>query len=128
MHGILVIENKKNRLSELHNNKSPRRDVAMQRLYECGNNNKYNQNPKNQFFSKISPKPKSLSTIIRSFKSIVTKMVNQKYPKINFTWQPRFYEHIIRNDEALHEIREYIKYNPVQWNEDRNNIKNLANK
>ena len=137
LHGILVIENKKNWSSELHNNKSPRRDVALQRLYECGNN-KYNRNPKNQFFSKISPKPKSLSVIIRSFKSIITKMVNQKYPEINFMWpfglelmverQPRFYEHIIRNDDALYEICEYIKYNPYNWEQDRNNIKNLANK
>ncbi|MCK9375445.1 MAG: YraN family protein [Syntrophobacterales bacterium] len=36
-------------------------------------------------------------------------------------WQRSFYEHVIRNDEALNRIREYIKYNPQKWELDREN-------
>ncbi len=36
-------------------------------------------------------------------------------------WQRSFYDHVIRNDEALNRIREYIKYNPQRWDLDREN-------
>jgi putative transposase len=36
-------------------------------------------------------------------------------------WQRSFYEHVIRNDESLNRIREYIKYNPQRWDLDREN-------
>ena len=36
-------------------------------------------------------------------------------------WQRNYYEHIIRNDESLHRIREYIINNPLQWALDREN-------
>ena len=33
-----------------------------------------------------------------------------------FAWQPRFYDEIIRNDEHLEQIRQYIRNNPANWN------------
>ncbi|MGI6638719.1 MAG: transposase [Desulfobulbus sp.] len=36
-------------------------------------------------------------------------------------WQRNYYEHIIRNDENLNHIRQYIIDNPVKWNVDRDN-------
>ena len=36
-------------------------------------------------------------------------------------WQRSFYDHVIRNDESLNRIREYIKYNPQRWDVDREN-------
>jgi uncharacterized protein (TIGR00252 family) len=36
-------------------------------------------------------------------------------------WQRSFYEHVVRNDEALNRIREYIKYNPQRWDLDQEN-------
>ena len=36
-------------------------------------------------------------------------------------WQRSFYEHVIRNDEALNRIREYIQTNPQRWGLDREN-------
>ena len=71
--------------------------------------------------SKISPKPGSLSVIIGAFKSAVTKTANDKYPCENFAWQSRFYDHIIRNNISLNNIREYIRKNPENWNNDPNN-------
>jgi hypothetical protein len=36
-------------------------------------------------------------------------------------WQRNYYEHIIRNDESLNNIRKYIVNNPMQWALDREN-------
>lgn len=91
------------------------RDEALPRLYM----GKYPQ------MSKISPKSKSLPVIIGSFKSVVTKTINQKYPKNNFAWQERFYDHVIRNERELNNVKNYILNNPGKWHLDRNNSENL---
>ena len=36
-------------------------------------------------------------------------------------WQRNYYEHIIRSDHSLGEIREYIRGNPERWGRDREN-------
>ena len=58
----------------------------------------------------------SLSEYIKSLKSFSTRKINEtrgtKQPKI---WQDRFYDHVIRNDKSLFEIRKYIENNPLQW-------------
>lgn len=69
--------------------------------------------PKSLRMSRISPKPGSLSTIIRSYKSVVSKHAHYINP--NFKWQSRFYDHIIRNDKAYYNIHRYIKNNPQNW-------------
>ena len=68
----------------------------------------------------------SLSEIIRGFKTFSAKQIN----KIQSThgkpfWQSRFYDHIIRNDESLNKIREYIAVNPQNWHNDKNNLQNF---
>lgn len=57
----------------------------------------------NQTMARISPKPGSLSTAIRSYKSSVTKWCNEN--KISFAWQTRFHDHIIRNEKDYERIR-----------------------
>ncbi len=56
----------------------------------------------------------SLTNIIGSFKSAVTKSANEN-KFINFKWQRSFYERIIRNEKELYNIRKYIKQNPLTW-------------
>jgi len=75
--------------------------------------------------SKISPKPGSLSVIIGSFKSITAKTAAKKFPRIGFHWQTRFYDHIIRNEKSLNNIRAYILNNPKNWERDGNNKEDL---
>ena len=36
-------------------------------------------------------------------------------------WQKNYYEHIIRNEKSLHNIRQYIINNPARWSEDIEN-------
>jgi REP element-mobilizing transposase RayT len=65
-------------------------------------------------------KPNSLGSIIGQFKSRATKRLwNEGYE--HFAWQLRFYDHIIRNERELLKIREYIRYNPINWHEDEEN-------
>jgi putative transposase len=77
--------------------------------------------------SAISPKPDSLSTIVRSFKSAVTNRMHVAR-FMGDVWQPRFHDHIIRNDRELFAIRRYIKNNPANWKNDRNVIESTMPK
>ena len=121
LHGIVVIDKPNSA-----NVETLQCNVSTDGKLNDSRNPKYPKNDKiHQFFSKISPKSQSLSTIIRSFKSIVTKTINQKHPEISFTWQSRFYDHIIRNEKSLNRIRKYIYDNPEKWELDRNNPENL---
>ena len=56
------------------------------------------------------------------FKSAVTKRINEMRDTPGAKlWQRNYYEHIIRNDESLNRIREYVVNNPLQWALDREN-------
>lgn len=64
--------------------------------------------------NKFAPlKPGSRSAIIHAYKASVTRWCRQNDDDI-FRWQPRFYEHIIRNDDVLENIRKYIVNNPLK--------------
>ncbi|MEJ2710940.1 MAG: hypothetical protein P8074_25240 [Anaerolineales bacterium] len=62
----------------------------------------------------------SLGTIINQFKSKCTKRIRAA-GHTDFGWQSRFYDHIIRNDQSLAQIRTYIQNNLSQWNLDKEN-------
>ncbi len=66
-----------------------------------------------------NPGKNNISSIIGSYKSIVTKHANQTNK--NFNWQPRFYDRIIRNNREFLKIQEYILNNPIKWENNRNN-------
>jgi hypothetical protein len=36
-------------------------------------------------------------------------------------WQRNYHEHVVRVDDDLRRIREYILANPARWDEDENN-------
>lgn len=59
----------------------------------------------------------NLSRIIRWYKGRVTFETRKIHA--DFMWQPRFHDHIIRNDESYHRIRNYICNNPSTWDEDK---------
>ena len=64
-------------------------------------------------------KPKSISSFIAGYKSVVTKRINQtRNTHRQLVWQRNYYEHIIRDEKDLNRIREYIVNNPVKWEED----------
>jgi putative transposase len=59
------------------------------------------------------PQSNNLASIIRGFKSAVTK--RSKMMHIEFAWQPRYYDHIIRSNSELRRIRNYIVMNPANY-------------
>lgn len=55
----------------------------------------------------------TIGSIVGQFKSVVTKRINQlRQAPTNPVWQRNYYEHIIRNEKSLAEIRQYIISNP----------------
>ena len=73
--------------------------------------------------NKFGPQSNNLASIIRGFKMAVQNYATIN--KIDFTWQRRYYDHIIRNEKSLNRIREYIRNNPKNWHKDRNNLGDL---
>ncbi len=72
-----------------------------------------------------SPRPSyrpTLGNIVGYFKYQSTKGVNElrQTPGTSF-WQRNFFDHVIRDDNSLNRIREYIITNPQRWELDRNN-------
>lgn len=72
--------------------------------------------PTDPAMAKISPKPGSISTIIRSYKSATTKMARKIHA--DFDWQTRFHDHVIRDGKSYQNIKTYIINNPKKWEND----------
>ncbi|MBA7528398.1 hypothetical protein ES705_20581 [subsurface metagenome] len=66
--------------------------------------------------NKFGPQSKNLASIIRGYKTGVKKYATMN--KIDFAWQPRYHDHIIRNEKSFQNISEYIANNPMNWNND----------
>lgn len=61
----------------------------------------------------------SLGAIIGQFKAAVTRRV--KSSRMNHDpqiWQRNYYEHIVRSERSLNDIRRYILENPAKWYDD----------
>jgi putative transposase len=68
--------------------------------------------------------PRSLGSFIAGFKASVTSRARNELDMTGI-WQRNYYEHIIRNDRELNNIRWYILNNPRNWQLDRDNAHNL---
>ena len=77
-----------------------------------------NQTPTEKWILQKTPKL-VLGKIIRSYKAYASRIAH-KNGFHDFQWQRNYYEHIIRNDNELNRIREYIINNPFNWELDRN--------
>jgi putative transposase len=122
IHGIVVIENpigyddndNDDIIQTLHVDVLPVETLHATSLPE-------NHQPtiKNEKMATISPKKGSLSSVIRSYKSAVSKDAHPIHA--DFDWQTRFHDHIIRDEESYQKIREYILDNPKRWDDDKYN-------
>ena len=65
----------------------------------------------------FAPQSKNLASIIRGYKSAVTTYARKN--GIEFDWQPRYHDHIIRSMDDYHRISNYIINNPAKWNADK---------
>jgi REP element-mobilizing transposase RayT len=68
------------------------------------------------------PQPQSVGAIVGSFKSATTNRINEMRGTPGTpVWQRDYYEHIVRDEQELHRIREYILTNSLRWHLDREN-------
>ena len=66
--------------------------------------------------------PGSLGAIVGAYKAAVSRNINKIRPGAAVDlWQPNYYEHIVRDERALVNIREYIVSNPLAWADDAEN-------
>jgi REP element-mobilizing transposase RayT len=85
-----------------------------------------------------APTPITLGKIIAYWKYNVTKEINCRGgvapPLFKNNWnhwlegkifQRNYFERIVRDNDELERIKKYIKLNPLIWNRDRNNPKNI---
>ncbi|MGB9773399.1 MAG: transposase [Bacteroidota bacterium] len=117
VHGIIVI-------NEMDNNMvvETRHAVSLQLLQSLQplRQSDIAQNHPIERFGK--PRRGTLSTIIRSYKSAVTKQINEMRKTKGLTiWQSRYHDRVIREDEGLNRIRQYIYENPLKWAMDDEN-------
>ena len=81
--------------------------------------------------SRIAPtdmrKRKPLGRIVGAFKTVSTKRMNtmQGTPGLPL-WQRNYYEHVIRDEQELERVREYIADNPLKWERDPENPARVA--
>jgi len=64
--------------------------------------------------NKFGPQLKNLASIVRGFKIGVTKYARNN--DIAFAWQPRYYDHIIRDKKSFKNITNCISENLLKWN------------
>jgi len=68
------------------------------------------------------PRPKTLGRLVGAFKTVSTKRINEIRGAPGLpVWQRDYYEHVVRNEEELDRIRQYIAGNPTCWDQDREN-------
>ncbi len=73
----------------------------------------------------LEPAP-TLSEIVRQLKTFSARRINKRRgtPGIP-VWQRNYHERIIRGENELKQIREYIANNPANWLRDENNLVTL---
>ncbi len=62
--------------------------------------------------AKFGPQSGNLASIVRGYKSSVT--IEARKLNLDFCWQARFYDRIIRDENELQNIIEYIYDNPLK--------------
>ncbi|TXD84620.1 hypothetical protein ESY86_06080 [Subsaximicrobium wynnwilliamsii] len=61
----------------------------------------------------------NVSKIVRWYKGRTT--FESRKLGLDFAWQPLFWDHVIQNERALNNIRDYIQNNPKKWEKDKQN-------
>ncbi len=111
IHGVLILDemmdkNESNDVETLNSNVSTTTPIT---------------NHKHEFFQEISPKSGSVSRILQQFKRACTYHIKCTFPMVDFEWQERFHDHIIRTAASFVGISNYIVNNPLKWEEDKFN-------
>ena len=85
-----------------------------------------------KIIGRVQDPPLTIGEIIGTFKSLcildwLIYIKEKRIDAIGKFWQRNYYEHIIRNEDELNKIREYIRNNPLKWHLDRENPERIDN-
>ncbi len=134
IHAVIVLKNNKTCNNFKNKTDFPvGADLRVCPNYLCASSNNQSVVPNVLTYKNIKTEY-SLSDVIAWFKTMTTneyiKGVKENgWIRFNKTlWQRSFYDHIIRNDRALDNIREYISTNPDKWISDAENTRNRMDK
>lgn len=104
-HGIIIIgENEFNSKTDMNTSKCRDATHGRDAMHGVPADNQQN---------KYGPQSKNIASIIRGFKSAVTTYARKQ--SIQFGWQSRFHDRIIRDSDEFDRISEYIVNNPEKW-------------
>ncbi|RXK47528.1 transposase [Aquirufa rosea] len=118
MHGMLIIKS----IPEINlNTISPREletspDLLVNdRKFEVNNdsNLRANANTIREKMASISPKYGSISTVVRSFKSAVSKFAHRINP--DFKWHTNYHDYVVLTKNVYQNMQRYTLNNPKNW-------------
>lgn len=67
----------------------------------------------NAYMSSISPKYGSISSIVRSYKSAVSKFAHKITP--DFGWHSNYHDYVVLNKRSFDNMQRYTLNNPKNW-------------
>lgn len=115
IHGILIL----NKPDDDDKKRDTNLDTKFEtRLIASQQNAEQNQTKTGGFAGDKNPMINdNISRIIRWYKGRCSFEIRKIH--IDFAWQPRFHDHIIRNNAEYERISTYIMNNPANWNADK---------
>ncbi|MBO0357793.1 hypothetical protein J0X19_07535 [Hymenobacter sp. BT186] len=73
--------------------------------------------------NRFGPQSSNLASVLRGFKSAVTTFA--RHQQLEFQWQARFHDRVVRSAFELEKIRNYIVTNPSRWEKEYENGEGL---
>jgi hypothetical protein len=113
MHGIILIGKNENNTGDGDN----RRDAMHCVSTTDDTNDTDAAYESKKSVNQFGPQSKNLGSILRGYKSAVTSFARKH--NIQFNWQARFHDHIIRSMDEYYRISNYITNNPLNWQQDK---------
>ncbi|MCZ2480837.1 transposase [Aquirufa nivalisilvae] len=114
MHGMLIIKNNpeiksnitvsKEEETSFNSNVFEPNFESIQRAYTCS----IREN-----MASISPKYGSISTVVRSYKSVVSKFAHMINP--DFDWHSNYHDYVVLSRNAYDNMQRYTLNNPKNW-------------
>jgi putative transposase len=73
--------------------------------------------------NRFGPQRDNLAAVLRGFKAGVSSFA--KAQGLEFSWQSGYYDRIVRSDDELTRIQQYISTNPSRWESEWDNGEGL---
>lgn len=119
MHRVSITDESGNKdaMHRVSNTDESRNKGAMHRVSNTDESGNKDAMHRVSTTNRFGPQSKNVSSICRGYKSAVTTHARKK--NLEFDWQPRFHDHIIRSAKEYNFISNYIINNVEKWRDDK---------